>query len=65
MDVEEIKALEEEHVIGHYAWVIVSQSGEKVYKPAGQRDPVVPLEKLQERGTIQGFDRHYKEILGI
>jgi hypothetical protein len=65
MDVEEIKALEEEHVIGHYAWVIVSQSGETVYKPAGQRDPVVPLENLKERGTIQGCDRHYKEILGI
>ena len=65
MDLPEIKDLEEEHIIGNYAWDVVREDDKTVYKTATLRNLAPPLERLKERGTVQDFDVDYKERLGI
>ena len=65
MDPHEVKALEEQHVISHYAWDVEKEDGRVVHKPSQPRNPPIPMETLKERGFILDYDEDFKEVLGI
>ena len=65
MNPHEVKALEEQHVISHYAWDAEKEDGRVVHRPSQPRNPPIPMETLKDRGFILDYDEDFKEILDI